>query len=356
MLRRADAAPNLPPPRTMIRHLMRLRRATRIASALPSKELLLAELGRHAGPDGRVVRADPLPAIAVTVLAVLVAAWRHHAGEDGQALAAGLLALAAVGLLLSAISARRRFIDAVLLQAAMLDRGLASVQCDGRAQWREWRERFPDFERGDESQTIDRLVEGEWTDEAGAEHRIACYRFSWVDVDQRSSTDADGRQHDQTQRTTHHRHGVVVSLAPPLTLAVSEVRKPKMPVPWSTASIEFGERWRVGAASEMQAARVLTPSVVQAFVEAGRHFKAMDFHFIGEQGCISFSDDDLLARADAGQRTDRLDELRWRVRSTSRMPKLEALTTLLRVLADAAGELTPRPEAAPAIPTRKALP
>ncbi|MBK1690454.1 hypothetical protein [Rubrivivax gelatinosus] len=340
----------------MIRHLMRLRRAARLASALPSKELLLAELARHAGPDGRIVRADPLPAIAVAVLAVLAAAWRHQAGEDGQALAALLVVLLAGGLPVAAFAARRRFIDTVLGQAAMLDRGLSAVQRDGPALWREWRERFPDFERGDESQTIDRLVEGEWTDEAGGTHRIACYRFRWVEVRHSTRTDADGKQHDETQRTTHDRHGVVVSLALPLVLAVSEVRKPNMPVPWSTASIEFGERWRVGAASEMQAARLLTPSVVQTFVETGRHFRALDLHFIGDSGCISFSDDDLLVRADARQRTDRLDELRWRVRSTATMPKLEALTTLLRALCDAADGLQPRAEPAPPIPSRKAFP
>lgn len=356
MLRRADAASNPPPPRPMIRHLMRMRRAARLATALPSKELLLAEIGRHAGPDGRIVRADPLPAIVVAVLAAIVAAWRHQAGEDGQALAALLVVLLAGGLPVAAFAARRRFIDTVLGQAAMLDRGLSAVQRDGRALWRDWRERFPDFERGDESQSIDRLVEGEWTDEAGRPHTMACYRFSWVEVQHSSRTDADGKQHDETQRTTHYRHGVVVSLSPPLTLAVSEVRKPKMPVAWSTASIEFGERWRVGAASEMQAARLLTPSVVQTFVETGRHFRALDLHFAGEQGCISFSDDDLLARADARQRTDRLDDLRWRVRSTATMPKLEALTTLLRTLCDAADGLQPRAEPAPPIPNRKAFP
>ncbi|MBZ8142352.1 hypothetical protein CLD22_20925 [Rubrivivax gelatinosus] len=340
----------------MIRLLLRLRRAARLARALPSKELLLAEISRQGASDGRIVRADPLPSIVVAVLAAIVAAWRHQAGEDGQALAALLVALLAGALPVAAFAARRRFIDTVLTQAAMLDRGLAAVGCDGPALWRDWRAVFPDFERGDEGQTIDRLVEGEWTDEDGRAHKIACYRFSWVEVRQSSTTDADGKQREDTQRTTHHRHGVVVSLAPPLTLAVSEVRKPRMPVPWSTASIEFGERWRVGAASEMQAARLLTPSVVQTFVETGRHFRALDLHFAGEQGCISFSDDDLLVRADARQRTDRLDELRWRVRSTATMPKLEALTTLLRALCDAADGLQQRAEPAPPIPNRKAFP
>ncbi|WP_242477929.1 hypothetical protein [Rubrivivax gelatinosus] len=340
----------------MIRLLLRLRRAARQARALPSKELLLAEISRQGASDGRIVRADPLPAIVVAVLATIVAAWRHQAAEDGQALAALLVALLAGALPVAAFAARRRFIDTVLTQSAMLDRGLAAVDCDGPRLWRDWRAVFPDFERGDEGQTVDRLVEGEWTDESGLAHKIACYRFSWVEVRQSSSTDADGKQREDTQRTTQHRHGVVVSLAPPLTLAVSEVRKPKMPVPWSTASIEFGERWRVGAASEMQAARLLTPSVVQTFVETGRHFRALDLHFAGDQGCISFSDDDLLGRADARRRTDRLDELRWRVRSTATMPKLDALTTLLRALCDAAAGLQARPEPAPPIPNRKAFP
>lgn len=340
----------------MIPLLLRMKRAARLAASLPSKALLLAEVDRHAGRDGRIVRANPLPLIVAAVLALVAAAWRHDAGEDGQALLAGLVALVCCGLLLATWSARRAFIDAVLTQAAMLDRELVTVACDGKALWRDWRARFPDFERGDEDQCIDRLVQGGWTDDAGRVHTIACYRFRWVEVEDHSRTDADGRHHRDTRRTTHHRHGVVVDLAPPLVLGVSEVRKPRMPVPWSTASIEFGERWRAGAASEMQAARLLTPSVVQAFVEAGRHFKALDLHFIGDSGCISFSDDDLLARADAVRRTDRVDELRWRVRSTATMPKLEALTVLLRVLADAAAELQPRPAAEPPIPSRKAFP
>ena len=317
----------------------RARCATAQAEQARDKDTLCGALDQMVGVDGRVAR----PGLLHSVLAVsLFGTGVLLVNFDITALGVGMLSAGVVFLanVFRERASRTRFIDAVLRQATFLDNGLVPVKVDGNALWREWRARFPDFQRGDEGQEIDGVSEGTLPGPSGAGLKFSCYRFSYVEVRETTSTDADGESTTETTRATYYRYGLVASLPAAPGIVVSAIRKPRAAAKWTTSSIEFNKAFHVGARSEMHAARVLTPTLVQAIVALGGRFRRLDIHMIDDLACVSFDDADLLSRQDAGNRSDSIKDIKDRVRASASVPKLSATLKVLSAVAAVAREST----------------
>jgi hypothetical protein len=148
---------------------------------------------------------------------------------------------------------------------------------------------------------------------------------------------------------------------------MSTVRRPSLPQRWTTSSAEFNQRVEVAAQTERDAARLLTPSLVQRVLDLCQDFEQLDIHMPGDSVCISFDDDDLLQRADWKYRSDRIDDIEERVQTPAALHKLDAILEFLAAVGAAVpGNATdpvrsdpssPAPAVAPGgVPTRDEQP
>lgn len=193
---------------------------------------------------------------------------------------------------------------------------------------------FCDFRgRGDESQYIDRVVRGTYTDRETV-IPYDYYAFHYVVVTHvpvtETSTDAQGNTHTRVVmkrvETTHYRYGIITDFPEAKGVAaVSGGGNWDYPVSWEPTSTEFGSEFEVSTVDQMTAAKFWKPTVVLAAVELAKHFSAPNIE-INREGklCISFGDDDLLGLDRKSSIADP-EEFEKEILSQLELPKLKVL-------------------------------
>jgi hypothetical protein len=319
----------------MLAWFKRFRQARKAVASAADKHALRAALQSMAGEAGRVAPAPVRAPIGVAAV-MAIAAWLA-ARVDLENLSFALVAAVVVCVIvaLRATSVRHSFIDELVARAGQLDYGLEPVEVKGSELWSQWRREFTDLNRGDEGQCIDRVTRGRWrpSDSTGDSLELTCFRFTYVTTSESTSTDSEGHSTTEKSSTTHHRYGVVARTPSALGVGFSEERKPAWPAKWTTSSIEFNRRFRIGALSEMAAARLFTPSTVQALSKFAASFRDLDLHATDDGLYVGFRNDDLLAVAGTKRRTDTIDVLEQMLAQRCAMPQLDALIEMLRAVA-----------------------
>lgn len=321
----------------MLSFSQRSKVAIQRAAGARDKQTLCQILDQMAGPDGRVLRPRTAlflgTAAVIGLAAYLLASYVHVYVTIG--LVAGAVLAAGVALYESRM--RSGFVEAVLRHASFLDHQLTPVKVDGRALWKEWKEEFPDFHRGDKGQEIDRVVQGHWQSKDGRQHPFSCYRFTYVEETESSTTDGDGKTKTETTDTTYYRYGIVGRLPVAAGVAISGARTPKLARAWTTSSIAFNKKLKCAAQTEMQAAKLLTPTMVERLTALAGEFRQLDIHMPGDRVCFSFDDADLLARSDASDKSDRIDDLKSRIQQHASLPRLQQIQSFLAAVDEIIG-------------------
>jgi hypothetical protein len=318
----------------MMAWFKRFSKARKAVAAAQDKETLREILQGLAGDGGRVVAAPVQAPVALGAGLLAAATGVGCAGFAGVAIALGAGAVLSWLTALAATRTRSGFIDDLVGRAGQLDYGLHPVEVDGKRTWKDWQREFADLRQGDEGQHIDRVTRGTWRapDASGGALELTCFRFTFVTTRETTSTDSDGHTTTEKESTTHHRHGAIAQMPRALGVGFSELRKPALPAKWTTSSIEFNRRFKTGAASEMAAARLLTPATVLAASTFAAGFRTLDVQPCERRLYLGFADDDLLSVAGERRRSDDVAGLSRRIGERCAMPKLDALIDFLRVL------------------------
>ena len=191
----------------------------------------------------------------------------------------------------------KKLMNAIYLQDAMLDNGLTkgvapTVNDAIRS--------FSEFSRGNHTRYFTCYYNGSYS---GRDHSFDFDAYCYHYVDKKRVTypvrDRNGKIAFKTRTdfTHHDRYGIIV----PGFVFIRNLQVLDYGVPehykhrYKPSSIAFNKLFKVYAEDEMEAARVLKPSVVIAFEELGRHMYGLniDFNKHGEL-CLSFSDSDML--------------------------------------------------------------
>lgn len=155
--------------------------------------------------------------------------------------------------------------------------------------------RFADFERGNDTRELVSLYQGEHQGDLHCfDYQI--YRFHYVVKRTSTSTDSDGNTTTTTTRTSHYRHGIVLPFAFAKGLLLSaDGKRPRTGVRYKTASSAFDRLFRITAQDEMDAARFLSPAVIEKLSALPQQVRKPVLE-ISSDGllCLAFNDDDLI--------------------------------------------------------------
>ena len=295
----------------------------RLAAAIAAAQSALDKAALHAivdsvsGARGEIVGEYRFLALSLFLAGLIVAPCLFSA----HAFLAGTLAAAATVVALVRLVGggprRSLFVEAVLLRAAMIDHGLVPRDRAACAvALRDWRTEFPEFELG-EDQHIACMATGTWSVGVPgiADQEVALYRFCYTGG-------------DDSVRT---RFGVVASLPAPAGIAMSTVRKPRLPEPFRTNDVAFDARFRC-ASTGPRALRAVTRGLLDRLGAFERVTDKVDVHMGGRRVCLSFDTSDLFRPPVAAYTHDAL-RLKARIDQRGRLPRYEACLEVLQAIA-----------------------
>lgn len=214
-------------------------------------------------------------------------------------------------------------LDRIVHRDALMDNNLRPLAIDGAREARRLAERLYEFNRGNHYREIRNLVEGRHT---GEQHEFSYYVYHLYYESQVSDRD-NGKSTSYS-----HRYGLLVPFDYDADVAVVSDRPPSLRASnsafeldrgsgsisisgtfsfggsaehedpssakmrqWQPASNRFNRLYRVYAESDMVAAKLLQPAVVEILEAAAEVFKNPNFEFSRSGDfCMSFDDDDLL--------------------------------------------------------------
>lgn len=189
---------------------------------------------------------------------------------------------------------------ALLQRDGLLDNNLMPVTFNGKATARQFQQRFSEFHRGNYSREIQELFKGSYQgDEYSFEYRY--YHFHYVDerIVTDTYTDSNGRVRTRTRREYDHydRYGLILPFGLLRNFAVIGFSLPGAgKATYKPASNRFNKVFKVVAASEIEAAKAMKPTVVIAFEELSNVLSKVNFEVNDAADlCLSFADKDLIA-------------------------------------------------------------
>ncbi|TKB56602.1 DUF3137 domain-containing protein [Ferrimonas aestuarii] len=215
----------------------------------------------------------------------------------GQEITMGMLAIAASIWLWQGkrIHWREPLSERIQLLDSLFNNNLKPMRFNKVSKAKALGEQFQEFVRGNHSRKIEALYQGKYQ---GSVHSFdfQLYHFHFVDQRTETYTDSEGNTKTRTVYKHYHRHGLLVNFPYSQSVTLSGDSRLKLDgESYSTASNTFNRHFKVSASEELQAARFLTPAVVEGLSDIGEHYHAPVIE-ISDQGqmCIAFDNDDLL--------------------------------------------------------------
>lgn len=166
-------------------------------------------------------------------------------------------------------------------------------QCSERYQ--QLSSRFADFKRGNDTRELVALFQGH---HSGDVHNFdfQIYHFHYVVKTTSTTTDSDGNTRTTTTRKSYYRHGLVLPFPFAQSLTISSDSSIKgQGEKYSTASTVFNNAFSVRAGAEIDAARFLSPAVIEKIstLTSLVDKPVVELSF-DNQLCLSFNDHDLI--------------------------------------------------------------
>lgn len=189
---------------------------------------------------------------------------------------------------------------ALLQRDGLLDNDLSPAVFESRAASNEFQHRFSDFNRGNYKREIHALYDGSYS---GSEYsfQYQYYHFHYVDerIVTETYTDSKGEVRTRRKKVYDHydRYGLILPFGLLRNVAVVGFGLPGAgKATYKPASNRFNKEFKVVAASELEAAKAMKPTVVIAFEEFSEVLSQVNFE-VNDAGdlCLSFADKDLIA-------------------------------------------------------------
>ncbi|BDY05188.1 DUF3137 domain-containing protein [Ferrimonas sp. YFM] len=221
--------------------------------------------------------------------------------------------------------------DRIQLLDSLFNNNLKPVKVSKSGKAQEFGNKFREFDRGNHRREIEALYQGSYK---GKVHQFGFQLYHFHFVDKRTETYRDSEGNTKTRTTYHHydRHGLLVRFPFAKSISLDGDRRIKFDgMPYSAASNEFNRHFKVRAQEEMQAARLLSPAVVEQLCNIGESYRSpvIEINADGEM-CIAFDNDDLLTL----KRQYGLEKPEAFAKEIAGHAKLEKLDTLLKTVHD----------------------
>lgn len=162
--------------------------------------------------------------------------------------------------------------------------------------------RFSDFQRGNYSRKIETLLEGQYQAPLSFTYRY--YHFHYIDKREERSTDHQGKTTTTTHFDHHDRYGLIIDLRAIKTLTFHPLVKiTHSSVLWgfnkgdyAPASLKFRKNFKLQTQDPMQAAKFLTPVMVETLELMLDKFQNIVLEINSHQELLlSFSNPELLS-------------------------------------------------------------
>lgn len=222
--------------------------------------------------------------------------------------------------------------DRIHMRDILLNNNLTEQKVKPESKASELESKFREFDRGNHRREIKSMYSGEYQGEV---HQFAFQLYHFHYVDKRTETYQDSEGNTKTRSRYDHfdRYGVLLNF--PFTKSVSLDSDPRISFPgkkYTTASNAFNRMFKVRTQDEMQAARLLSPAVVEALSKFGNDYKRSVIEIIGNSDmCIAFEDKDLLSlRRRFG--LDKPDAFKEEIAGHAKLDKLDALLATIHNL------------------------
>ncbi|TKB50299.1 DUF3137 domain-containing protein [Ferrimonas sediminicola] len=214
----------------------------------------------------------------------------------------------------------------------LFNNNLLQERVDATGKARQLGRLFRDFDRGNYSREIRALYSGDCTGEVH-DFGYQLYHFHYVDKRTETYTDSDGKTRTRTRYDHYDRYGVL--LAFPFAKGVSldgDSRLRFYGDKYTSASNAFNRAFKVRARDQMEAARLLTPAVVELLTEFGSRFRQPVIE-ITDKGkmCIAFDDKDLL-KLERRHGLDQPDAFKEEIAGHAKLEKLDTLLEMVHNL------------------------
>jgi hypothetical protein len=223
----------------------------------------------------------------------------------------------------------RKFVQKVFEHAALDSYGFSDEQAPTL---KELDRHFHEFNRGNDSRKIVYFMSAPG-DGDKIRQGYSLFQFHWVVREERQVTDTDHNGHSttKTETTYHHydRYGVMLEGSYSGIQITSDAPDGRYKRKYRPASVEFNRRYKIRCVEEMQAAKLLKPSVVIALDNAGAQLKSPNLEYgLNGHMCLTWANDPLNVRT-VMRSKDSADELANIIEAGAKLPVLEEALQLI---------------------------
>lgn len=314
--------------------LLKLVRNTKSASDNAVSTKMVAQLRALRGP----IRYEDNGKLGLGLLLLLAGGYGHllgsergyPVGSDGSSdtviFIYNALVAIAVGLLLFWFFRRRKatkFVQEVFEAAALAS---YSFSDEPPPKLKDLDREFREFNRGNHSRKIMYYRSApNYGDQLPQAYSL--FRFHWVVREEKQVTDTDHNGHSTTTTETSYyhydRYGVMLEGGFSGIQITSDAPNGKHKLKYRPASVEFNRHYNIRCVEEIQAAKLLKPSVVIALENAGAQLKKPNLEYgLNGQMCLTWANDPLSVRT-AMRSKDNPNELADIIEAGAKLPVLE---------------------------------
>jgi len=292
--------------KALISLLKNIKRQVSLSRSRQELDAVISELKSFSGSYQLNTKAYWITFTVVLLATGLLSYWDWSQRQHFQQSTWIIIAAGGALTLLSCITAyyphhlMAKVSHALLQRDGLLDNNLTPVTFNGKATARQFQQRFSEFHRGNYSREIQELFKGSYQ---GDEYSFEYYYYHFHYVDERivteTYTDSNGRVRTRTRREYDHydRYGLILPFGLLRNFAVIGFSLPGAgKATYKPASNRFNKVFKVVAASEIEAAKAMKPTVVVAFEELSNVLSKVNFEVNDAADlCLSFADKDLIA-------------------------------------------------------------
>ncbi len=194
-----------------------------------------------------------------------------------------------------------RLSDNLYQQDLLFDNNLQIITSPNYSQ-KALESRFTDFHRGNYSREIQRVIQGSKHDIPAFSYHY--YHFHYVDKQEKSTTDSEGKSTTQTSYTHYDRYGLIIDLKsvsnlpmiPLFKITQSRALIGMNKSDYSPASITFRKNFKLHTESPLQVAKIFTPVMVETIESMLEGFHKIVIETNSNQELLlSFTNHDLIS-------------------------------------------------------------
>ncbi len=240
------------------------------------------------------------------------------------------IGISVIGIVFFRANKVNKIVELLFFKKVLFDNNLAELKFNKKDAAQAFGQQFVDFQRGNYSREIHKLVEGMYKNKFSYKY----FHFHFVDSYTTTKTNSRGYTETETKYHNYDRYGIIIKFVGFDAIGIYNY-KPKMKgIKWKTSSICFNKIFTTYSRNEKNIATFLSPKVIEQFEEIAKVFSDLNVE-ISEDGFLSLSvSDEHLLNFSSKCGLGNLDKLRRAVEIPINQEKLNIALDFLNFLRD----------------------